>query len=320
MRSTPGEIVCKDGQARAFIWEVHNIISACDDIESKTLSLMAPKPRDRGSYRTGERVLVPHTDKFYVAKVTKCEKREDGWYYLLHYQGWNKKWDEWVEAGGLTKYDVKLVTVSETNTAANEGPVSVPERADVSDSAAVGAKRKADYVVTPTVAAVSNPPVKLELPLPPELRQVLIADWERCTKGNLRPLHHRPTVADIVAGYVAAAKKPGTKKDTAHDIDEELAEGLITFFDKGLPQMLLYASERQQYDDLIAQQAQAADNPAPIVPSTLYGGEHLLRLLTKLPMLLPVTNLPAENYNTLQIRLMEFVKHLQTHKSVFMKS
>jgi hypothetical protein len=69
VRSTPGEIVCKDGQARAFIWEVHNIISACDDIESKTLSLMAPKPRDRGSYRTGERVLVPHTDKFYVAKV-----------------------------------------------------------------------------------------------------------------------------------------------------------------------------------------------------------------------------------------------------------
>jgi hypothetical protein len=56
---------------------------------------------------------------------------------------------------------VKLVTVSETNTAANEGPVSVPERADVSDSAAVGAKRKADYVVTPTVAAVSNPPVKV---------------------------------------------------------------------------------------------------------------------------------------------------------------
>ena len=26
-------------------------------------------PRDRGPFRVGERVLVPHTDKFYVAKV-----------------------------------------------------------------------------------------------------------------------------------------------------------------------------------------------------------------------------------------------------------
>lgn len=33
------------------------------------MGAMAPKPRDRGAFRTGERVLVPHTDKFYVAKV-----------------------------------------------------------------------------------------------------------------------------------------------------------------------------------------------------------------------------------------------------------
>ena len=32
---------------------------------------MAPKaPRDRGLFRVGEKVLVPHTDKFYVAKVS----------------------------------------------------------------------------------------------------------------------------------------------------------------------------------------------------------------------------------------------------------
>ena len=76
-------------------------------------------------------------------QALKGEKREDGWYYLLHYQvclartytstqthaltfgvasqtlfdtalprhaqGWNKKWDEWVEAPGLVKYDQKLV-------------------------------------------------------------------------------------------------------------------------------------------------------------------------------------------------------------------
>jgi hypothetical protein len=26
-----------------------------------------------------------------------------GWFYFLHYNGWNKKYDEWVEEGGLVK-------------------------------------------------------------------------------------------------------------------------------------------------------------------------------------------------------------------------
>ncbi|GBF93094.1 hypothetical protein Rsub_05705 [Raphidocelis subcapitata] len=57
---------------------------------------------DAGPFSVGQSVLVPHTDKFYEAKVLKSGKREDGqWHYLIHYIGWNKKWDEWVEASGL---------------------------------------------------------------------------------------------------------------------------------------------------------------------------------------------------------------------------
>ncbi len=52
---------------------------------------------ETGPYSVGEKVLVPHTDKYYEAKVLKASLREDGlWYYSLHYTGWNKKWDEWV--------------------------------------------------------------------------------------------------------------------------------------------------------------------------------------------------------------------------------
>ena len=42
-------------------------------------------PRDRGPFRNGERVLVPHTDKYYEAKILKTERRDDMWYYLIHY-------------------------------------------------------------------------------------------------------------------------------------------------------------------------------------------------------------------------------------------
>lgn len=43
---------------------------------------------DSGPFSVGEKVLVPHTDKFYEAKVQKAQRREDGlWYYFLHYLG-----------------------------------------------------------------------------------------------------------------------------------------------------------------------------------------------------------------------------------------
>eukprot|EP00983_Pelagomonas_calceolata_P056512 1144614-Pelagomonas_calceolata.AAC.9 len=57
-------------------------------------------------FAIGEKVFVPHTDKYYEAKVLKSEYRgQGGWYYFLHYNGWNKKYDEWVEAVGLVKAD-----------------------------------------------------------------------------------------------------------------------------------------------------------------------------------------------------------------------
>ncbi len=50
-------------------------------------------------------------------------------------------------------------------------------------------------------------------------------------------------------------------------------------------------------------------------PSSAYGGEHLLRLLVKLPELLPMTSLPTDNYATLELRLADFVSHLSEKRS-----
>lgn len=49
----------------------------------------------------------------------------------------------------------------------------------------------------------------------------------------------------------------------------EIVKGLICYFDKALPAMLLYKSERQQFEELTVND---------VSPSTIYGAEHLLRL------------------------------------------
>jgi mortality factor 4-like protein 1 len=82
---------------------------------------------ETGPFTVGERALIPFTDKNYEAKILKAEYRqencknvytsfqkihmqnnnvfrEDGlWYYFVHYNGWNKKFDAWVEEVGLIK-------------------------------------------------------------------------------------------------------------------------------------------------------------------------------------------------------------------------
>jgi mortality factor 4-like protein 1 len=241
-------------------------------------------------------VLVPHTDKFYVAKALKAEKRPDGvWYYLLHYNGWNKKWDEWVEAPGLVKYDAKLVRSEDDKKGDDAGAPAKKRRTG-------GGTAAGDEV---------GPLPEFNLPLPTELRELLIGDWERSIKHSKpRPLPCKPVVADVLRGYVTQAK--AGKDDGSSELEEEVASGLQLYFDKALGQMLLYAVERPQYDE----QVQAAGK----APSSMYGSEHLLRLLVKLPELLPMSSLPADNYGTLELRLANFVSYLAEKRgTVFAK-
>lgn len=62
----------------------------------------------------------------------------------------------------------------------------------------------------------------------------------------------------------------------------QVADGLVSYFDKTLVSRLLYTSEWPQ-----AEQALAGGRK----PSTVYGAEHLLRLFVKLPELLAQTSL-----------------------------
>jgi len=45
-------------------------------------------------------------------------------------QGWNKKWDEWVEAPGLVKYDAKLVRSEDDKKGEGEGGPHKKRRTD----------------------------------------------------------------------------------------------------------------------------------------------------------------------------------------------
>lgn len=59
--------------------------------------------------------------------------------------------------------------------------------------------------------------------------------------------------------------------------------------------------------------------PDGILPSSLYGGSHLLRLLVKLPEMLPTQNLSAASQDRLQAGLVDFIVFLEDNASHFFR-
>lgn len=259
-------------------------------------------PKDTGPFRHSEKVLVPHTDKHYQAKVMKSEKRDDGlWYYLIHYKGWSKQWDEWVEAPGLRKFDPKLV-----------------EGEDDKEGDGPGAKRKASGLKRPEkrrkMNDISQQDAELpgeagdpavEVRLPAALKQILVDEHASVEKGlRLPPLPHKPTVTEILNQYVEESR--ATRQIV--EVEEQAATGLRVYFDKALHPCLLYDHEVEECEKVLTEGT---------VPSTLYGGEHLLRLCAKMPDLVPISSAPSEGYAALEEQLAAFAAFLARHQQEF---
>ena len=57
-----------------------------------------------------------------------------------------------------------------------------------------------------------------------------------------------------------------------------------------------------------------------MTPSSIYGGEHLLRLCYKLPDILPVSGMSAEDQLQLEMRLSSIIKFVQKNDALFFPS
>jgi mortality factor 4-like protein 1 len=162
-------------------------------------------------------------------------------------------------------------------------------------------KRKRAAPAAKTADAVdADAADRVRVVLPRELKDQLVSDWERVTREPRAwaPVPRDPCVAAVLDRFVA---KRGEKKW------RDVADAVKRYFDAALPKLLLYRYEREQWEILKTRRAGAA-------PSALYGAEHLLRLLAKLPTLLAKTDLgPAEAAAT-GAKLGELAKFLRDER------
>jgi len=270
-------------------------------------------------YNTDEKVLADNNNMIYKSLVkNKKQNDEDGWFYFVHYDGWNKKWDAWVAEKLLMKHtDENITKMNELNKktkdalkAKKEKRKSVDVGAKVQDEK-ISKKRKMDQ--QRELEEFLEPQVRV--PIPFLLKKTLVDDWEWVTRSNLLvPLPRKPTVQDILKTYLDGKlkKKTGPNANSTLNIHQEFADGLQDYFDRALGTILLYRHERAQY------QQGFRDKQPKAQASSHYGAEHLLRLFVRLPTLLANTDLSDAELAVLQNKIADFLKFLvKNHEEFF---
>lgn len=198
----------------------------------------------------------------------------------------------------------------------------------------------------------------LRLHVPAALKKIIIDDYNCVMQqGKILPLprdsYKRPSVDKILSLFLGKIKteqkklkREGIDTDVGDnntgfvdvlDSAEEMVGGLTRFFNAVLKQCLLYGPEVPLANSILTASVSLRDNDDDDgskkkkrkvmqkkeeqripQPSTIYGGEHLVRLLIKLPELVPtVGQMTNEGVIALESRLHDLMAYLVEEEDIF---
>lgn len=222
--------------------------------------------------------------------------------YLIHYVGWNDKYDEWVEAEQLSKE--KPPDPETKSPVASKTKVSDPhtKKRKRSNANAIHTACKLPFTLNTvlldewekinriSVPDECQPAVARQehvLPAPVTIRQVLDLFVKRQAKAVKESLKEK-TGPDVVTPEGTSTSENSKEKDLKNSKPEvsvslenlrEFRSGLVDIFQEALFKILLYESERALFEEYLAknQDAKWVD---------ICGCEYLLRLYVRLPALI----------------------------------
>ncbi|PFX21504.1 mortality factor 4-like protein 1 [Stylophora pistillata] len=265
----------------------------------------------------GERILCYHGPLIYEAKCMKGQMKDKVTRYLIHYNGWNKNWDEWVPENRVLKFNEanlqKQRELREQNSKSKKsrkrtdkqgGDSEKPFKRESVVDAPGPARKKRSRIANPIESDenyISRVDVKITIP--DDLKQWLIDDWDLVTRQKqLVPIPRKKNIKEILDEYIKSRTsnpdgrfKPG--------VVQEVADGIQEYFNVMLGTHLLYKFERTQYGDVLAEHTN-------LPMSHLYGAEHLLRLFVKLGNALSFSNLDEKSVQFVVTHIQDFLDYL----------
>ena len=147
---------------------------------------------------------------------------------------------------------------------------------------------------------------KLTLPL--VLKQFLVDEWGLITGDSKRliSLPRTITATMLVNEYLEHMESKLDKLQFS--LYKDQFEGLLVYFNRSLPFLLLYRHEREQYECLVATLG------SDLFPADIYGGEHLIRLFVRMPRLLTGVIIPSTDMNDILSKYRDFIEFIKKNK------
>ncbi|KAF8550704.1 MRG-domain-containing protein [Imleria badia] len=289
-------------------------------------------------FTVNERVLCYHGPLIYEAKILKTEMWDEtntklagvGPHFFVHYKGWKQTWDEWVPVARLLKFNETNVALqkalsSQASQAASSSAAGSKKGAGGSGSGGAGGgagtgtgrggRKDGRGTKRSREEDDSSRKPEMKLNVPEVLKVLLVDDWEAITKNNqLVPLPRTPNVIEILQEFKEYVAKMG-KQTSLRDPDlvlPTIISGLTVYFDRSLGANLLYRFERPQYAEI-----RKAYVTGPKVQvgqekdmSSVYGAEHLLRMLVSLPQMVASSTMDAESIGLVKDYVNELLSFL----------
>jgi len=291
-----------------------------------------------------ETVMAEDKGNIYVAKIVKIAQLEnsDAFQYFIHYQGWARKYDTWVQADQICKADdedakikLQLYSVSKNPGLAKARKERVNKKSNSLDSLLADddegeqqPKRKSNAELEEEARELKRNRLMLStsdllqedeadmataqrLEIPMTLKKHLLDEWSLISQQDPRRLVKLPrkvTAERALQDFVESLEEK--MDDDQLEAHRDFYEGLQLYFEKALPTILLYRHERDQYDEIVK-------NFKDLVPSQIYGTEHLLRLFVRLPKLMSSVFLPPSDVNKVYTKMTQFLKFISKNMSKY---
>ncbi|XP_054756378.1 mortality factor 4-like protein 1 [Lytechinus pictus] len=225
-------------------------------------------------FSEGERVLCFHGPLLYEAKCVKSEVKDKMIRYFIHYNGWNKNWDEWVPESRALKFNEANLQKQKELFAAQKAKQKrarsqkkpdkeVSSKAQSSTPSASekttlkrGAKASSEPASTPSSAAASPQPPPEE-PTPVAATPAPAPQADSLRKKRSRPDNTVETEESFVS-----------KVDIKVKVPEELKPILVDDWDAVTRQkMLLHLPARTTVEQILEEYMKQKKNKKDMTPA-----------------------------------------------------
>lgn len=276
-------------------------------------------------FEVNEIVVVLDRGRYYESKILKVECYSQVWKYFVHFQGWKRRWDCWMDESLIFKHDdegkemlklskLKAKRESNVTTSRSDRNITILNSNEkrTLDISLEERRRKKRLLQTDMIDDTDMSFSVMNLQIPLTLKKHMVDEWKIVTNPPFRVLSlPRPRTVSMLLEDFLASKKPKVGEEVLQK-HRELLHGLKAYFDKALPLILLYRQERTQYQDFLEK---CSSSGRKMIPSDVYGLEHLLRLFVRLPSLSSQATIVPSDTNFVHAKLVEFLKFVQKNST-----